>query len=62
MFETYTRGIWLEKVATENRARGLLRRHKEGAKTQLKRLRSETDSPSLTGMWDLLENKMKGFE
>ena len=57
MFEAYTRGIWLEKVATEDRARGLLWRHKEDAKTQPKRLRSKANSPSLTGMWDALENK-----
>ena len=57
MIETYTRGIWLEKVATENNARGLLlRRSKEDAEMQWTTLRTQAKSPTLTGMWDALDN------
>ena len=57
MFETYTRGIWLEKVATENQARGLLLRSPEDAKTEWTTLRSQVNPPALTSMWDSLEKR-----
>ena len=55
MFETYTRGLWLERVATEKQARGLLVPRHADAKTRRKTLRSQVSPPALTKMWDSLE-------
>ena len=58
MFESYTRGIWFEHVATEGKARGFLKRNQQDKDREWKTLKSESPPPnSLETMWNALEKK-----
>lgn len=54
MFESYTRGIWVEHVADEDRAKGFMSKRPE--ETNLK---SEVPPPTLEGMWNALKKEPK---
>ena len=61
MFESYTRGIWLEFVADEGFAKSFLSRSPGDAEREWTSLASKKNSPGLVRMWNDL-NKHKIME
>lgn len=59
MFESYTRGIWFEYVAKEERAKRFLSRRKEDKNRKWTTLGSEQETPPLGGMWDAVDNVLQ---
>lgn len=57
MFESYTRGMWLEFVADEGFAESFLSRSPGDAKRDWKTLAGKQNSPSLTKMWGDLDKR-----
>ena len=57
MFESYTRGMWFEHVADEERAKDFLSRSERDKKEEWKTLKSKKPSPKLENMWKALEDK-----
>ena len=61
MFESYTRGMWLEFVADEDFAESFLSRSRVDAEREWTTLASKRNSPGLAKMWNDL-NKRKIME
>ena len=57
MFETYTRGIWLEHVADDKHAMEFLKRKDQDRDREWKTLGSVRMTPKLEKMWNEMEKK-----